>query len=493
MYNSLELIKGLVAIFANFIFIKGVRMRKRGKLVTCICAMIACIAVVCVGVFAATKPELQITGSISYEASDVNVLVLGKLNGVKNSSGTAISNDYPNANVDGDTYAKNTKLQTTGQYLDYTDETNDTMATWKIGSVKFYTNSDNMLKTASICIKVTNFSDFSVKVDIVPNVTDSGLSAKNVTRIQNKSSFILEGVSTGYNSDEYCVYFNVADQSQNITSFDIGFKVTMKRYFHEDSENDGYTFTPIKQTSASPLTYALWQTSDGISALAGARLTKFDNNSTYGNELVIPNTTMVDTNGDGVNDTCVPVLEVGDASASVATTNANLTSIEIGSFVKKINANALKNLNNVDLALPSSLEIASQSFVSGTIKNLVIASSAEMTTSANDYSVTGKIVADGTRYTSFNGQVLCDLTSKRIVKCSKQATELNLTQSDATTVDDYAFSQCTNLAALVLPESISTAGTNSFAGCSALKNSSNLIDGVYYVGTASNPKKFQLS
>ncbi len=468
-------------------------MKKRGKLVVCICAMIVCIAMVGMGVFAATKPELQVTGTISYDASNVNVLVLGKLNGVQNSSGTILSNDYPNANAEGSTYTANTKVQTQGKYLDFTTQTSGTMATWQIGSVKFYSNSDNMLQSASICIKVKNFSDFPVKIDIQPNVSDSQLSASNITRIQNKSSLILESASSEYNSDEYCVYYSVADQTQKITSFDIGFKVTMKRYFRNENESDGYTFVPIKQTSASPLTYALWQSSDGTAALAGARLTKFDNNSTYGNKLVIPNTAMVDTNGDGVADTRVPVLEVGDASTNVATTNTNLTSVEFGSYVKKINANALKNLNNIDLALPSSLKLASQGFVSGTIKNLVVAFDAEMTTSANDYSVTGKIVADGTRYTSFNGQVLCDVTSKRIVKCSQQATDINLTQSNATSVGDYAFSQCTNLVSLVLPETMASAGTNSFAGCTGLKNSSNLFNGSYYVGTASNPKMFQIS
>jgi len=469
-------------------------MKKRGRLVACLSLLIICFTAISIGVFAATKPELKVTGTISYDASNVNVLVLGKFNDVKNSSGTTLTNDYPSANDDASNYTSNEKIQQPGKYLDYTTQSSGTMATWQLGSVKFYSDGNQMMQNASISVKIKNFSDFPVKVDIQPKVDDSKLSSFNVTRIQNKSSFVLEGVSSEYNSDEYCVYFSVSQQADDIDNLDIGFTVYMRRYFRDETENDGYTFAPIKQTSASPLTYALWSASDGVSTLAGARLTKFDNNSnsTYGTKLVIPNTAMVDTNNDGVADTRVPVLEVGDASANVATTNANLTCVEFGSYVKKINANAFTNLNGIDLALPKSLQVASQGFVGGTIENLLVASDFVMTTGANNYSVTGKIFADSTRYVSFNGQVLCDVTAKRIVRCSQQADDINLTQSNATTIDDYAFSQCANLIILILPDSAETVGDNSFAGCTGLKNSTNLFDGTYYVGTPTNPKKFLL-
>lgn len=467
-------------------------MGKRGKLAICIMAMMACFVMVGFGVFAATRPELQVTGTISYNASNVKVLILGKLNGVYDDDDNLVDADYLSAQQSASTYANNTVTNTTGQYLDFTTQNDTDLTAWQIGNIKFYKSSNDVFSTACISIKIQNFSDFPIYVDLTPEVSDEVLATKNIDRVINKTTTIIESASSDCNYDEIKIYYNIASQSDEATSVSLNYKVSLKRYFrNNEDENDGYVFEPIKTTSTSPLSYATWSTSDGIANLVGARLVSFSNGTTYGNNLVVPNTAKVDTNGDGVADTRVPVLEVGNGTTAIsATDNSDLESVILGSFVKKINSKALQNCDSVDLALPSNLTvIASDAFDESTIKHFVISSNVALPAS-NKFEILQRVIIDKncTQYFTLNGQVLFDNVNNSVVKCTKNATSIDMRyNSTITDVNDYAFYNCTNLTSLILPNSIENFGTEIFKNCTALYNDGNKFDNAYYVGCVNDP------
>lgn len=204
-------------------------MKKRGKLAVCICAMIACVAMTFISVYAVTRPELQVTGTISYTANHVNALVLGKIVDVKDSSGNTTTS-YPSATITEAGYASNTLVNSSLQYLGYSKDTTSTSSTlpnWSIGSIKFVKNSNNELQSAKISIKIVNFSSFPIICQLTPTAADFALASANVSRTINSTAQVLQS-NEQY---EFEIVYSVVNSEVAVSSFNIGFSINMERSF----------------------------------------------------------------------------------------------------------------------------------------------------------------------------------------------------------------------------------------------------------------------
>ena len=306
---------------------------KRIKFVLVSCTLLLCLALLGFGVYSVSKPELSITGQITYQASGVSVLVQGRVRDAKiKSTGERLYKQYPDATATLEGYNSNAKiLDSAGQYLNYTDEgENQTLSDWNFGALQFYEDSTGV-KPTCISLKITNFSDFPIKVEITPNQSQ----LDNVLRLTNKTTAILDGNTSEYNWDEILIYYTIDDEEKSVSDLDMGFVVKMSRYFapestvlKNESGQDVLTYTKVKETTTSTSEYATFV--EATTDATGIRITsynlandpnKYTKNGTDTADVVIPETI------EGL-----PVVEIGESAFA----NIAISSITMPNCIKSI-------------------------------------------------------------------------------------------------------------------------------------------------------------
>ena len=495
---------------------------KRIKFVLASCTLLLCLAFLGLGVYSVSKPELNITGQISYQASDVSVLVQGRVRDAKiKSTGERLYQQYPTATETLEGYNFNKKiLDSAGQYLSYTDNgENQTLSDWNLGDLIFCENSTGV-KPAFISLNVTNFSTFPIQVEITPKQSQ----LDNVLRFTNKTTAILDANTSEYNWDEILIYYTVDDEEKSVSNLDIGFVVKMSRYYapestvlKNESGQDVLTYTKVKETTTSTSEYATF--AEATTDETGIRITgynlandpnKYTKDGTDTADVVIPETI------EGL-----PVVEIGESAfasseiSSVIMPNCiksildnafnsyamsqikipngteylgefsfgewtKLDYVDLGTNLKYVDSRALlsseweEELNLV--VFPSSVKTMCGNIICDDgyefkVNSIVLSSNLQQITEDMEHysyrsfcsSTTNKILVDpdNTQYISYNNNLLIELSTKTVVSGTGSTKDIPY-DLDVTSIGYSAFQSNTGLTSVNIPESIMSVGDWAF-------------------------------
>lgn len=197
-------------------------MFKRKKMILSSIALLISFLIMGFGVYAASNPQIAITGQVTYTARDVKVTVQGKINGAKNVG----TNEYP-------TSASSVSTNSSGQVTSYKyysatngtgfSDNNDNLAGWNFGGLEFAESASGVADIV-VSFKLTNNSNYPVKASIEFDKTATELANQNVTRTSTKTESTLNKNA----SDEIIVTFEIINDATSITLANIGMNITFR-------------------------------------------------------------------------------------------------------------------------------------------------------------------------------------------------------------------------------------------------------------------------
>ena len=179
-----------VDVFLNF---KEEKMKKKFKLFATIGSLCLAVAMMTIGVLAATSQTLNVTSNVNFQTATVLVDIEGTVTGA---------------------------VETVEKYTythDATDSTKQPDA-WIIGALNF--SEDN--KVITYTVKVTNSSEFAIKVEVTP---DAGFPATDTTmKVETALSDGADSVDAGAEAT-YTVTLTLLNFSESFTNKAVNFTV----------------------------------------------------------------------------------------------------------------------------------------------------------------------------------------------------------------------------------------------------------------------------
>lgn len=212
------------------------------------------ICLLMVGVYASSSPSLNLNGQVSYKAHDAAVLVQASMQNDKMESDQGFGLlTYPGTapTVQGNTadgsfkgletinipYSKSGGTVTKASYFDFTlgqafddaQTTDETLATWNVGTIEF--EEGNLgVKPIVLGFKITNYSNFPISIKIQTAKTLSEMESKNVVmdNSQIANPIGLNAFGKTKSSVEVKIVFKVKDDSKSVLAEDLlGMNVEM--------------------------------------------------------------------------------------------------------------------------------------------------------------------------------------------------------------------------------------------------------------------------
>ncbi len=431
-------------------------MKKRAKLIGTLTAFCASLCMMIVGVLSASQVGLNVTSSVSFEASGVYVKVKGEvLKGNDTTEPTRAEepegSDYYYIGYSYD--AVDEEQETDTQTTDYNDapvgtSSNGTMTAWTIGNVEF-SEEENIIRYS---LTFTNYSEKDIQATITTNkdtfLQDTDVQGK--VNIEETSSSLTIG---GYNGETaqtgtYTITMKLTNFSSSFTNksltIDVNFEVFVPPtinydYFTYSSDHTAVTglsdtyknleekpetlVVPSMYFDGTPITAI--KTMDSNSNFVGVinnhniiRLPEKPSIPNSGFTDLAPSSNIIIQNG---------IITI-DSYAFYSC--KDLTSINIAESVKSIGGSAFYNCNSL-----SSINIP------------------KGVTSIGDY-------------TFYNCSSLSSITIP----------------DGATSIGDYAFYNCSSLSSINIPDGVTSIGEHAFYNCSSLLSSITIPDGVKSIG-----------
>ena len=424
-------------------------MSAKVKLISFISAFVLVLGIMIIGVLSAEQVQVNIGGSVSFNATNVYAKVSGNISGAETGNKTFSTLTY-------------SASETTGDESDWTNL-----------ALEFTETPDPIIITITV-------ENLSTQRTLTANLTNS-LSASGLNIAITRDSGIYSSgtnfelpVSTGDGSSTttFTLSLTVANPNEDLTNVTFGYILNL---FDEN-----YTPPP---TPASSFTFSY------RSANHTASITKFVGSET---EVIIPSTVEY-------NSTTYKVTAIADSGYRTgAFYNSNITSVVIPDTVTSIGEDAFYGCSRLtSITIPDTVtSIGNYAFygcsrlTSITIPNTV--------TSIGNNAFHGcsslTSITIPSRVTSISDHAFSNCSSLTSITIPSRVTSIgdgafencsSLTSitipSRVTSISFAAFSDCSSLTSITIPEGVTSIGDNAFQYCSSL-TSITIPEGVTSIG-----------
>ena len=474
-------------------------MSAKVKLISFISAFVLVLGIMIIGVLSAEQVQVNIGGSVSFNATNVYAKVSGNISGAETGNKTFSTLTYSAEETTGD------ESDWTNLALEFAETPDPIIITITVENLStqrtLTVNLENTLQGEGLDIAVTSESD-------------SYTSGTNVE--------LPVSTGDGSSTTTFTLTLTVADPNEDLTNVTFGYTLNM---FDE-------SVAPALPTPASSFTFSY------SGADHTASITKFVGSET---EVIIPST--IENNGTTYKVTAIANGKYGELGAFY---DSNITSIVIPDTVTSIGSSAFYSCDSLtSITIPDSVtRIGSYAFngcsglTSITIPSRVTSISerafydcyalaevynyspsitvklGETSSSNNGYlghyakvvynasDLTGEkpetriTVVDNVQYYDYGDNFIALAPISRnvtIVSLDSRTTEINgsafsdssLTSitipSSVTSIGNSAFNGCRSLTSITIPEGVTSIGTSAFYDCSSL-TSITIPEGVTSIG-----------
>ncbi len=397
--------------------------KKKFSIILSIATLCLCFSILAFGVYAAKKASLTTTGSVSFEAHNCKVRVLGSVAGAYDSTGTE-KTVTPLTDTD------------TSQGKPISGDVE-----WAIGDVYFddlNCSNDEIATPIEFTFKMTNESDYAVTAEI-------SLSGDLSTKITSTVAFAATGSETITSSGFVCVL----NKTKTVTA-----TLTMVPKTEEKLDKINLNNLKLKFEKTQALE---------VSSLSGFSVS-------LNNDTMTASVSGDNTSGTVSENVEVPLILSSNDQLYIVNTisnnafkeSSNLASISIPSSVTTISDDAFYKCSNLtQITIPDSVtSIGVNAFYQSGLTSIVIPSSVEEiggNAFAKCSDLSSVEISDGVKKIGFSAFYQSGVTNIII-------------PNSVDSIGTGVFQDCKSLVSITLSNSIKKISMNSFYGCSLLNN-----------------------
>ena len=387
------------------------------KLISCISAFILILGMFIAGVLSAQQAQVNIGGSISFNATDVYARVTG-----------SVANAQSNPTLSDLLFTAN----------DDSSPSETALATWSNMDLDF----DQTPTPIEISITVENLStERTLTVNLTNNLQGEGLDiaiTRDSAGYTSASNVELGTAGSDTDSTTFTLTLTVADPNVDLTDVNFGYILNM---FDE-------SVAPAPPTSVSSFTFSFNDTDHTAS------LTGFIGDET---EVVIPSTVNKLTETTATEGSDYRVTAIASTTSSTSSpfysARSTLTSITIPETIETIGRHAFYNCTAL------------------TEINYNATEADDLTSNNNVFHNAGDdgpgiTVNIGANVTKIPNYIFCPYSS--ILASPNIATVKFAEGSQCTSIGSYAFSSCISLTSITIGESVTSVGSSAFRYCISL-------------------------
>ena len=415
-------------------------MSAKVKLISFISAFVLVLGIMIIGVLSAEQVQVNIGGSVSFNATNVYAKVSGNISGAETGNKTFSTLTYSASETAGD------ESDWTNLALEFTETPDPIIITITVENLStqrtLTANLTNSLSASGLNIAVTR---------------DSGAYASG-TNFELPAS-----TGDGSSTTTFTLSLTVANPNQSLTDVSFGYILNM----YDES------VAPAPPTPATSFNFSY---SD---ANHTASITKFVGSET---EVIIPS--MVEHNG-----ATYKVTAIADGNYNTgAFYDSNITSVVIPDTVTSIGDYAFSSCSSLtSITIPSSVtSIGMAAFHScDSLTSITIPSGVTSigdSTFSNCYSLTSiEVDQANTAYSSEDG-VLFNKDKTTLIRYPEGNTRRSYTiPSSVTSIGNGAFRYCSSLTSITILDSVNSIGEYAFWECGSL-TSITIPKGVTSIG-----------
>ena len=487
-------------------------MGKRARITALVTTLCLCISLFVMGVLAATSATLNVTSTLNFTADGVYVMVDASLKqGSSASNATVLSGE--GAPTGQTTYKAYSYPRASGQDYPngepsttyFVNESGAQTSTWAIGDI-YYTSSNTVVVYEFL---VSNYSNFEVQgtVEGVSDVLDTYVTSGQLSIVTYTGTSSESATATGSPTYTFTIPARTNETTPGVTCYKIA--VTLNNFMNELATGQiemNVSFIPPPEPVYEYFTYS----GNSITGLSDI----YYNLEIKPETLVIPS---ADGKGNKITEISPPINDVTGDPISVLDLDSNniiiqegitkigdyaffrctaLTSIEIPNSVTSIGSFAFSRCTALtSIEIPEGVtSIGSYAFDGcGTLTNITLPNSlTSIGSSAFSYcdSLISIVIPSGVTSIGSSAFISCDLLQITVASdnanyssdngslYNKAQTEL-IRGAGGTTVNildtvtrigNYAFSGCTSLGHIEIPERVTSIGYEAFYYCTSLKN-----------------------
>ena len=422
------------------------------KLISCISAFILILGMFIAGVLSAQQAQVNIGGSISFNATDVYARVTG-----------SVANAQSNPTLSDLLFTAN----------DDSSPSETALATWSNMDLDF-----NQTPTPiEILITVENLStERQLMVSLEDNIVSNGL---NKTFTKDNEAYVtgntdLLPASTGENTSTttFLVTLSVAEPNLSLENVDFGFTLNLYDETAIPSYND-FEFELDEENGTATVTNYLG--SGGAVTIPSSISTRIAEDGTT--EYIM-----------GSDYTVTAIAEGGTSSGPFYSARSTLTSITIPETIETIGNSAFRSCSGLtSITIGEGVtSIGNYAFRNCTALTEINYNA----TAANDLSSSNYVFynagQDGNGIT-VNIRANVRSLPNYIFNPYNSSSAPNITTvnfaegSQCTSIGEYAFSNCDSLTSIIIPSNVTSIGDYAFSGCSGL-TSITIPDSVTSIG-----------
>lgn len=449
-------------------------MKKRIKILCLSSAVVLCFGLLLFSVLAMTSVSFNVTSTLNFEATNLNIGVMGYVMQGKSFEDAEQSTNEA-YNYMGFTYtpdmSSDLPLPAEGSetFENFRNLEGADASSWNIGSVNFSSSKPYV----AYSFLIINANDSIIKVNF-----DSNL--QNLISDPEMSNVIVETSTVNMVTNELNSNLNIEDGlligNMGIYGVVISFKINN---FLDNFVNKQFDLTlsfTYEKDQAEPTDYFVY--SEDKSTITGL-------SDIYNSMLVKPETlTIPSTADDGLTSVTKiepEILDVDISNNNILTTFSNMSSsnIIIEEGIEVLGTASIYNESVVSLSLPDTLlRIEEFAIVAPNLTSIRMSENIEYIGNSGISSITNleKNTYDNAYYIGNENSpniVLVDTINNNITSCD--------VDSDTKVILDYAFDNLTNLQNVYLNEGLKCIGKSAFSGCSNVMIE-NLPNSVQYIG-----------
>lgn len=414
---------------------------KKSHLFTTLCLLVLTIASLTFGVYSAIKTSFSASGTITFNAYDVECLLDVKITGIQADSDTT---------TDSTTHlsSKALKLSTfskTGVTTGYT--TISTSAS--MGNLIFDELNSNLTaeqrKTITITISLKNYSKYAVQ--LTGKVGSSIPTNLAVTLSSPISAEISNGTTAVAASQDYTITLKASGeiQKQTVSFANLTIEPYNEETFYQQYIDQGYEIA-----KSSNFTISNGTMSSYTGSATKVVIPKFANCIVIGAKTFAGAEIKEVVIADGYT-------EIGDSAFE---NSDSLVSVSIPNSVKTIGNNAFLDCQYLtSIVIPNSVTEIKQGAFSGTgLTSITIPSGLKIlaTDVFNNSQLTSVVIPNSV--TTIDGAAFQNCSNLSSVTIP----------NSVITIGSSAFENCENLTSVTIPESVTTIYDSAFAGCTNL-------------------------
>ncbi len=418
------------------------------KLVSMISAFVLVIGMLLIGVFAVERVQVDMGGSITFNADDVYARVTGSV--------------------------VNAQVAPEGLDVTYSAyETTGNPTAWESLDLEF----DSYATPIVISITVENLStERSLTVNLTDALTSSVPNlGKTLQRDSNTYSsgtnIPLDPNGNATDTTTFTITLSVADKNQSLTNAQFDYDLNLY--------DENYEFPEIYD-------YFTFEVNEDGKSVA---LTDFNESLANSTDIVIPATVSQNADGQWIDGDDYTVVGIADgvyndyflyASKGVFTGNTIITSVVLPDTLEYIGEAAFARCSSLtSITLPSGLV----SIGDGAFSECYGLISIDLSNCTNLTSIGNYIFRYCHRLTSITlPEGLTSIGTGAFTRCSS-LTSITLPES-LKSIGNSAFSECSGLTSITLPESLKSIEEYAFSRCSGLKEV--IIDSEYVYTNATS-------